>query len=281
MGKIIWLASYPRSGNTWTRAVLHNLLAGLRGEATPLEINALHRSTTWEALPGWWQGLLRQPLERCTKAEVAAVRMQAQQRFADQATGLALVKTHHAFARSQGHPTINMKATAGAIYLLRNPLDLAVSLAAHLNYPLDRAIAELNQDGYETVNQQGGAYEHYGSWRRHVDSWTSVPSPRLLVLRYEDLLADPLTGFGKLAAHIGLQPPATLLSGAIAGADFKRLQAQELVGGFIERPISSRVFFRAGRAEQWRDTLTPAQVRAVVEPNRAVMARFGYLPEDA
>ncbi len=278
MGKIIWLASYPRSGNTWTRAVLHNLLAGLRGDAAALDLNRLHQSSSWEALPGWWQGLLRQPLERSTKAEVAAVRLRAQQRFADQAPGLVPVKTHHAFARSQGQPTINMKATAAAIYLLRNPLDLVPSLAAHLNYPLDRAIAELNQDGYETFNQQAGAYEHYGSWRQHVLSWTSTPSARLLVLRYEDLLADPVDSFGKLATHLGLQPPAEVLAQAIEQADFKRLQAQEAASGFVERPTSSRVFFRAGRADQWQETLTPAQVRAVVEPNRAVMDRFGYLP---
>jgi len=278
MGKIVWLASYPRSGNTWTRAVLHNLLAGLRGEEAELELDQLHRSTTWEALPGWWEGLLPRPLEQSTRAEVAAVRAAAQQRFADAAPGLVPVKTHHAFARSQGHLTINVKATAAAIYLLRNPLDLVVSLAAHLNYPLPRAIAQLNQDGYETPNQRAGAYEHYGSWRQHVTSWTGTPNPRLLVLRYEDLLADPAAGFGRLAAHLGLQPPADLLARAIERAAFERLQAKEAAGGFIERPPSSRVFFRAGRAEQWREALTPAQVRAVVEPNRALMARFGYLP---
>ncbi len=279
MGKIVWLASYPRSGNTWTRAVLQALLAGLAGQQAAADLKALHHSTTWEALPGWFEGLLRQPLERSTKVEVAAVRMQAQQRFAERAPGLVPVKTHQAFARSQGYPTINAKVTAAAIYLVRNPLDLVLSTAAHLNYPLERAIAELNRDGYETYNQKGGAYEHYGSWRQHVTSWTATPSPRLLVLRYEDLLADPLAGFGRVAAHLGLKPPADLLAQAVESASFQRLQAQEAAEGFVERPASARVFFREGRAGQWRDALSPAQVEAVVAPNRAVMARFGYLPD--
>lgn len=278
MGKILWLASYPRSGNTWTRAVLQALLAGLRGEAPAADLGRLHLSTSWEALPGWWEGLLPRPLADCSRAEVAAVRLQAQARFAAQVPGLAPVKTHHAFAVSQGQRTINTAVTAGAVYLLRNPLDVAVSLAAHLNYPLERAIAEMNQEGYETPNQAGGAYEHYGSWRQHVTSWTAAANPRLLVLRYEDLLADPPAGFGRLAAHLGLSPAPELLAEAVAGASFERLQAQEQAEGFIGRPASSRAFFREGRAGQWRERLTPAQVEAVVAPNRAVMERFGYLP---
>ncbi len=278
MGKILWLASYPRSGNTWTRAVLQALLAGMRGETPVADLASLHFSTSWEALPGWWEGLLPRPLEACSRAEVAAARQQAQARFAAQVPGLAPVKTHHAFTVSQGHRTINTAVTAGAVYLVRNPLDVVISLAAHLNYPMTRAIAELNQDNYETPNQPGGAYEHYGSWRQHVTSWTATPNPRLLVLRYEDLLADPVAGFGQMAAHLGLSPPAALLEKAVAGAGFGRLQAQEQAEGFIGRPASSHAFFREGRAGQWQARLSPAEIDAVVAPNRAVMERFGYLP---
>lgn len=280
MGSIVWIASYPRSGNTWTRTFLHNLLQVMRGEAAgPQDINAMHRLTTWDVLPRWWEGLLTRPLAEAGRAEVAALRAQVHRRIAEAADGVVFVKTHAALVLSEGHPTIERAVTAGAIYLVRNPLDAVISNAHHYGISLERAIEVMNLANAVTNNHARGAYEHFGAWWQNVDSWTRRPHRRLIVLRYEDLLADPAAEFRRLARHLGLTPGEAEISAAIERSRFERLQRQEDELGFRERPLSSERFFRAGRSEQWRATLTAAQVAAVVAGNRAQMERFGYLPE--
>lgn len=279
MGSIVWLASYPRSGNTWTRSFLHCLLAVLRGEdPAALDINRMFQLTTWDVMPLWWREHLKKPLEEASPAEVAALRPRVQQYIAENADGAVFVKTHNALVLSNGYPTINLQVTSGAIYVVRNPLDAAISNAHHFGVEIDRAIEQLNCDGFQVPNHKNGAYEHYGAWWQHVESWTRKPHRTIYVMRYEDMLADPLATFGRLAAHLLLRPTPEQLQAAVAAADFQRLRQQEMEKGFRERPEASEVFFRGGRAGEWREVLSAAQVKAIVDKNRRWMERFGYLP---
>ena len=280
MGSIVWLASYPRSGNTWTRNFLHNLVSILRGEPeAEQDINAMQKLTTWDVYPFWWKGILEKPLEEASNAEVAALRPRVHARIAGEATGIVFVKTHNALVASHGVPAINMKVTSGAIYIVRNPLDVAISNAHHFALSLDEAIERLNRPGLEVHNHKDGAFEVYGAWRENVLSWTRRPHRTIYVMRYEDMLARPEETFGRLAYHLTLLPTAAQLEQAIERSAFERLKRQEAEKDFAERPKRAREFFREGRAEQWREILSEAQVRAVVAPNREQMARFGYLPE--
>lgn len=279
MGRIVWIASYPRSGNTWVRHFLHCLVEAMAGRGEPT-LDALHGFSTWDALEVWWRGPLGQPLPQATKAEVAAKRAEVQATIAAAGPPVAFVKTHNAWATVGGHPTINAAVTAGALYLLRNPLDVAVSTAAYLNLSPDEAIARLNRPGYETYNMAGGVYELYGSWRQHAVSWLSRNAPPVLALRYEDLLQRPQEAFGRVAAFLRMQPTPEQLERAIGQASFARLEREEAEKGFLERPDFARRFFRRGESGQWRDVLSPAQVKAVVEPNRDLMQRFRYLPAE-
>ncbi len=280
MGSIVWLASYPRSGNTWTRSFLHALLSVLRGEESTPDINAMHQLTTWDVYPHWWKERLAVPLGEATQAQVAAARPRVQAEIASKADGVVFVKTHNALVRNHGQPTINMAVTSGAIYIVRNPLDAVISNAHHFDLELDEAIERLNRPGLEMKNHEDGAYEVYGAWRENVLSWTRRPHRTIYVMRYEDMLAKPEATFGALAAHLTLQPNAAQLAAAIARSSFERLKRQEAEKGFKERPKRAREFFREGRAEQWRERLSRRQARAVIEANREQMARFDYLPKD-
>jgi hypothetical protein len=277
MGKIVWIASYPRSGNTWVRYFLMALLGALRGETAPPDINKLYRFSTWDALNIWWAERLGGLPSDASKEAVAAGRLAAHREIAEHGPPIAFVKTHALLGSSRGHPTINLEVTAGALYLVRNPLDVAVSSARYLNLPLATAVERLNQKGYETFNQGGGVYEPYGSWSENVESWTGGALKGVLGLRYEDLLAAPLAAFGRLARHVGLSPSAAQLEAAIAMSAFVRLAEQEKAKSFIERPPSARRFFEAGRAGQWRDGLPPELAERIRAAHGPTMRRFGYL----
>jgi hypothetical protein len=283
---IVWLASYPKSGNTWTRTFLHNLFGQLEGSDVEHDINEINEFTTWDLAAKRYEPHLKAPLEPgksiedVDRAEIAAIRPLVQAEIAAQTDGLALVKTHHALMMDRGHPTLNFSVTSGAVYLVRNPLDVAVSYSHHLNTDIDFAIEQMAASGLETPMTPRSVYEVYGSWSEHVASWTTKPHRAICVLRYEDMLQNPRASFSRLAGHLLLQPTAEQLDEAIARSAFDRLKAQEDANGFREKPQHAKRFFREGRSGEWRERLSRRQVRRIVRAHAEQMDRFGYLTDD-
>ena len=169
------------------------------------------------------------------------------------------------------------------VYLVRNPLDIAVSYAYHLNWPLDRTIAHMNDPDACESHSADGIYpevpEPLGTWSDHVASWTEQTALPVHVARYEDLLTDPHGQFGAIVRFAGLEWDGARLARAIEHSAFHRLRAQEAADGFHGKQPTAPSFFRAGVAGQWRSVLEAAQVQAVVDAHGDAMERFGYLPE--
>lgn len=276
---IIWLSSYPKSGNTWTRNFLHNLTNVLSGEADDTQdINRMNAMSTWEIAAPPFEKLLGKTVDQCTREEIASVRHEVQRQIADNANGLAFVKTHHALVMDRKQPTINFEVTSGAIYIVRNPLDVAISFSHHMGAPIDAAIEQMAMDGLETPVAEKSVYEVYSSWSQHVESWTRKPHRTIYVMRYEDMLEDPEKTFSALAKHLLLNPNPSELRKAIDLSSFERLQKQESEKGFREKPKAAEKFFRSGTADQWKKELTPVQIDRIVTDHNTQMARFGYLP---
>jgi hypothetical protein len=277
--KAIWIASYPKSGNTWVRVFLHNLMRELRGETQAQSINELSEWTLREGMVRSFQHHLGKPAHEASLAEIAAVRALVQADMVRGHEAPLFVKTHNAVANIEGHPTINFDVTLAAIYVVRNPLDVAVSYAHYSALPVDDIIAVMAGSKGGIPGGHHRVYEYLGSWSFHVASWMSVPHRPVLTLRYEDMLMAPERCFGRLARFLGLKPDATQLQHAIEKSSFQKLARQEAEHGFVERPECAKRFFRSGRAGQWRDVLSPEQVRAVLGTHAPMMMRFGYVRE--
>jgi sulfotransferase family protein len=276
---IVWLASYPKSGNTWTRAFVHNLVHVTAGEGHAQPINELNQFSMTSAAKYLFEEVLGfHPTEKHLN-EIAAARAQTQQYLADLVEGLVFVKTHQALAIDRGHPTINFSVTAGAIYIVRNPLDVAIFYAHHLGRSIDRSINLMNSKNAETSVNDKQVNELYGSWSQHVLSWTRKPHRAIYVMRYEDMLNEPQKTFGALARHLLFTPSDAQLAEAIDRSSFERLREQEEKEGFNERPQKAERFFREGRTGQWKDVLTPQQIQRIVDAHGEQMQRFGYLPD--
>jgi hypothetical protein len=279
---IVWIASYPKSGNTWIRAFLHNLTRILNGEAGEQDINEMARFSTWELDKQRYAHFLGfEPDNTIHRDEIAATRHAVHQQIADAAEGLIFIKTHNGLVVDRGYPTVNFAVTSGAIYVVRNPLDVAISYAHHAGTTVDQAIDHMAQSDAETAGKDRAVYEVLGSWSQHVWSWTRTPNPAIHLMRYEDMLDDPERAFGALARHLLLNPTDRQLAEAIELSSFERLKAQERQKGFRERPPQAdQDFFREGRAGQWKEVLTPAQIERLVRDHGEQMRRFGYLSED-
>jgi hypothetical protein len=275
---LIWLASYPKSGNTWTRVFLSNLAAVLAGETEELLLDAVNRFSHSADLQKHFEDILgfKPTAQHCDL--IAATRQQVQQKIADSFEGLVFLKTHNALVNDRGHSVINFAVTSGAVYIIRNPLDVAISLAHHSSYSIDKAIETMALEDIETPVNDSLVNEVWSSWSRHVSSWTRKPHPAILIMRYEDMLADPSASFTALARHLRLGATSGQIALALERSSFDRLQSKEQSAGFVEKPAQAARFFREGRAGQWRDVLTPQQIDRVTAVHREQMQRFGYWP---
>lgn len=272
MGGIVWIASYPKSGNTWTRNFLHNLI---KGDA---DINKMDRLTTWDSFDAWYRPFLPRPLAQCSKEEVAAVRHHANRRIAESTRDFVFVKTHNAMVADRGTTMITPSVTAGAIYIVRNPLDVVISYSHHLVKSVDDTIRFLNLRGMQSENRDKMAYEVQSSWWENVYSWTRKKNPSIHIMRYEDMVLKPLSTFRALLRFLRIDFSEEELQGAIDASSFEKLRQQEREKGFREKPEAAKSFFRAGKVGQWQNVLSKDQIASIISENRRQMARFGYLP---
>ncbi len=145
MGKIIWLASYPKSGNTWLRILLTNYW---RNGDQPASINQLE-PTPLASSRILFDDLVGIESANLSHDEIDRFRPAFYLRWANQHPSTTFLKVHDAYRLlPDGRPLLPADATAGAIYLLRNPLDVALSLAAHNGESVDQSIAALQQADY-------------------------------------------------------------------------------------------------------------------------------------
>jgi len=276
MSGILWLASYPKSGNTWMRVFLANLILD---EPEPLALQRINEVCSSEPNEVWFKNLTSRPVSELSDKKVAALRAKAQERAVALNKNIIPMKTHSFLGKDYGHPTISVKATIGVIYIVRDPRDVVISAADHYGLTLDQAIEMMNDKTARGKGMPGNTvYERMSSWSDHVKSWTAWKHTPLQVLRYEDMLADPFAQLGGVARKLGVTHDDARIKKAVEFSSFKALQAQEAKTGFVEKSVNSQRFFRSGRAGGWRDKLTPGQAAAIERDHAVQMRRFGYLP---
>ncbi len=277
---IVWIASYPKSGNTWMRVYLYHLMRIMNGvPRADNDLHALDKSSVYEArLVGLFEQMLGKPLTAATRAETAVIRPQVHAAIAERSEGVALVKTHAALGQLGNIPTHNLAVSSGTIYIVRDPRDVAISLAAHNGATIDQAINDMATASYGTENTDSAAFEVWGSWTENTVSWTMRPHEAVLVVRYEDMQSDPLATFSTVASHLRQRPSPEQIAEAVELSTFKELQEAEInAGDFRERSERSDRFFREGRVGEWKEKLSEAQVNRIVETHGEQMGKLGYL----
>lgn len=273
MSGIIWLASYPKSGNTWLRAFLANLL---ENGSRPVAINDLPRYAFGDNNLLHYRDLTGRDPASLTSAEIAALRPRIHEWFARSQEREVFVKTHNAMLRVEGEPLITPSATAGAIYVVRNPFDLAVSFSHHYRLPLQKAVDGLCDEKFMLLAADNHASQYLGSWATHVRSWQNAPGLTQHRLRFEDMVCAPTETFGAVAQFLGFPPDPERLRKAIAFSRFEELAGQEQAGGFVEARSDDLAFFRQGRIGVWRDVLSDPQVRQLIDALGPVLVELGY-----
>jgi len=270
---LVWLASYPKSGNTWLRAFLANYFIASPG---PVSINEMQKISFGDSSAPAYAELGRCDPSRLAPVQIAALRQQHLERVAGNGQ-VNFVKTHCPHVRIGGHWLIPARLTLAAVYMIRDPRDLVISYADHFALDLPGAAAALASPHNRVPATPRTVMQPLGNWSDHVRSWTRARDIRVLTLRYEDMLTDPPAAFEKVLRLIGAPLGRAVLAQATERASFDTLAAQEAAEGFREKGFRQERFFREGRAGQWQDRLPPGVVARIEADHGAEMKRHGYL----
>jgi hypothetical protein len=276
MSAIWWLASYPKSGNTWLRVFLASLVSGRAAD-----INALPFLGSMAGERVRFDDALGIAGADLSIEQQTNLLPRAYEVWAAEAERPLYCKAHDAYHLTPaGEPVFPTAATRGAIYVARDPRAVAVSLAHFTARPVDRVIEWMDDPNHSFSHSTVRLYtlmrQRMLRWSEHVDSWLGAPFP-VHLLRYEDMQADPHAAFAAAAAFLGLPHGSAQIATAIEAASFSRLQALESEAGFFtEKPRWAATFFREGRTDGWRRELTPEQAARIVAAHGPVMRRLGY-----
>lgn len=274
----IWLASYPKSGNTWFRA----LLTAYEDSDGGVDINRLDgRHAARERL---FERYLACDGALLTIEETFIARRTIYLHLAPHETAHAPQKVHDAnLPLAGGQLLFPPEATAATIHVVRHPFDVAVSYAYHLGLApdFDRCIDNMCDPDFRVDGLVFAQMPQIQSdWSSHTMSWLAMPGRRL-TLRYEDMLADGESALTRAlrVMYPGAEPDPARVARAVEATSFGKLKAQETAGSFRERPPKSESFFRSGKAGDWQNHLTPAQCARLAETLAPAMQRMGYGPD--
>lgn len=267
--KITWLASYPKSGNTWARLFLS---AYFTGKST--DLNHIGH-VLGDHSKYFHQTVSPKPIEDLSEGEYALVHGAALLHYSESHLPRPLIlKTHNANATVLGVAAQPEQVTEGAIYLVRDPRDVAISYADHMGSSIDEAIEKM---GNITNTLKGhNMFPHFlGTWSMHYASWVREKKFPVVVYRYEDMLEDPVGVFSRMLQRMNQSVDEDRVKQAVEQVRFDKMQALEQETGFCER-LHQEKFFARGTSGHWRDILTTGQIKKIEKDHKDVMVSIGY-----
>lgn len=275
-GKAVWLASYPKSGNTWFRCFISALI--------DKEININKLSTDGILSSRKIFSDIHDINSRYLKHDELLNRLpNLYSYYIGNAPSLLFIKVHEAYVSgSQNRPIIPAPQTHKAVYIVRNPLDIVASFANHNNTSLDNTITLMNNKSGTLGGKINGIHatnqfpQIMYDWSGHVNSWLDQSDIDTIILRYEDMKDATKGAFHKTIEDLNLGASENEITAAIEMTAFDRLKTAESKDGFREKNASSKRFFRQGLTNQWSRELTLDQAKRIIDAHGPTMERLNY-----
>ena len=283
---IIWLASYPKSGNTWLRAFITSLLYQST-KSNPLEdidnIRAYPLTENFYNL-----------LDNFNDFKQIAKNWELSQDVLNLDKKIRILKTHHSLCKINNYSFTNYKNSLGVIYIVRDPRNVITSLMHHyslknysntLKFILDKNRFSGRLGKKEGFERSTEFPTYISDWKNHYNSWKSFKKKNLLI-KYEDLINNPKKTFKEVANFLSELVNVKLsnkkIEEAILKSSFNNLQKSEKKFGFREAPPDENTnkkkkFFNLGPQNKWEEFL-PEEIRKKIEKEfYREMVELGYL----
>ena len=279
---IIWIASYPKSGNTWVRTIISSLLHtndGLFNFSNIKKIDQYPQTRFFEGLTNEYNNIHEIKKYWITSQE--KINLDGKIKF---------FKTHHSNCKIDNYSFTNKNCTLATIYVVRDPRNLVDSISNHFNktaedskkFILTPTVLSLGKEGNLKV---GRVITYVGTWKEHYQFWTKK-NKNLLLIRYEDLVKNINNELSKiiefLKKFVDFKVTDKKIENIINSTSFESLKKIEENGifnenVFIQGSNNKIKFFNKGPKNIWQNTL-PENIRIELEDElKNEMIELGYI----
>ena len=283
---IVWLASYPKSGNTLVRSLLGAYFFsknGVHNFDLIKNIKQFPNTDLFEAL-----GLDLKNEKELIKNYIKA------QEFINKKNEVQFFKTHSYLFNIEGNGFTDLNNSLGAIYIVRDPRNVVSSLANFLNITITKATDHLiyspHIGGIENSKKKEEIIKTYtGTWGGNFNSWkTFKSSGKYLLIKYEDLISDKEKSFKKILKfiyklkNIKFDIDEIKIKNVIQSTSFENMRNLEKEKGFSEARINNETkekipFFNLGPKNDWKKSLDLEIIKKIEKTFKKEMKELGYL----
>ena len=277
---IIWIASYPKSGNTWVRSIVSSYFFSNTGD---FDFSLLKNISLYPG-PKYFKKKINKPGEVSLYWEVS-------QRNIIQSEEQTFLKTHNALVALNSRSFTTEKTTLGAIYIIRDPRNILSSLKNHYGFNDYNETFEFMKNKKKYIwdvrkKNDFSGFQFLGSWRDHYKSWIENTKFKTLIIKYEDLEKDCYSTSHKIIKFIlmlngqNTKVDEKKLFRSIQTTKFDILKKKESDTGFeesIKINDIKRSFFFLGPENNWENKL-PKEILSKVENEfKEGLNYFNYL----
>ena len=276
---IIWLASYPKSGNTWMWFFIKSYFNPPNRKFSinhdkddPYLLETFPTERRFNELSINYQDFF--------DISKNWINLQSLINLNNKTNYL---KTHNAMCTINNNKFTDINNTLGAIHIVRDPRDVLVSYSSYKSENIDKTLEILlSNDSYEYAKFKDKFYKRslMGSWSSHYNSWKNYKSKETLLVKYEDMVNKSNTTFLKVLNYLKkitkIEINHNKLNRAIDETSFENLKNLEIKEGFKVNP-SKKPFFRKGKVGDWKNKLNKDQTQKVEKAFKAEMIELGYL----
>ena len=266
---IIWIASYPKSGNTWLRAFITSLLYKDKN------LNSLDKLRQIHAYP--LSKDFYNLMDNFENFKEISENWEKSQTILNLDKKIKFLKTHHVLCSINNNFFTNYKNSLGAIHIVRDPRNVITSLKHHyslknydkaLEFMLDKDRFSGKLDKKNNYTRETEFPTYISNWNNHYKAWKNFKKNYLLI-KYEDLMTDPKKKFKEIAKYLSkllrIKIENKDVEEAILKSSFQNLKKSEEKFGFDEAPTDGitnkkKKFFNLGPKNEWQKSL-PAKIR--------------------
>ena len=278
---IIWIASYPKSGNTWMRMFLKSYF--LKSDDEFKLNSSVQDKFGPQSFP---QKYLMNDLKiDHFRFDEIVKNWKVMQDYINLNQETNFVKTHSAMCTIGPYKFTTKENTKGAIYLVRDPRDVLVSYSHHMGINYEKTYDLLSSNAFEYPIDNENDGKNYqktvmGSWADHYNSWKNYKSSEILIIRYEDMLSDTFKTFSKVINYLNkvdnVEIDKTKILKSIEITKFDNLRRLEENEGFDEKK-DQKFFFREGKTEVWKKDVDLEIIKKIEKIFKKEMTELGYL----
>ena len=280
MKKIIWISSYPKSGNTWMRFLVSNYFFNKEKKFNFDIVNNILMIPQKKMI----KNIIDKKSVINNPYEISKYWIQAQEKIEIENGNVVFLQNHNALVSINGNEFTNENLTLGSIYIVRDPRDVAISYAHYKNKNFDEIIDNLCDNNlFYTLNKKDNFpyVEILGSWKFNYISWRNgIPNIPRIIIKYEDLIKNCYGSFYKvihfLSDLLNFDLDEKQIKFSVENSKFDKLQKSEKKYGFKANEGNAN-FFRLGKSKQWKNVLTNSQIKKIESTFSDEMELLGYL----